>query len=109
MPWEQRGKRRYYYRAVRIAGRPRRTYVGTGIVAEMAAAADQQRRLQRQRQREEWEAAVAEINQTTGPIAELNEDLELLTRAAFLTAGFHQHVRGQWRRRRHAKHAPEAE
>ena len=47
MPWEQRGDRRYYYRTERRLGRAARRYVGSGDVAELAAAADELHRLER--------------------------------------------------------------
>ena len=36
MPWD----RGYYYRAVRVDGRPRRVYVGGGMFAHLVADAD---------------------------------------------------------------------
>ena len=47
MVWEQVGSRRYYYRSQWVKGRSVRRYVGTGLVAELAAAADELRKLKR--------------------------------------------------------------
>lgn len=56
MPWEQRGKNRYYYRREMIDGKVVRTYFGRGPAAEQAAAEDAAKRaifeLERQRRRQ---------------------------------------------------------
>ena len=48
MGWQQRGEKRYYYRSVWQDGRSVCTYLGAGDVAELAAAADALRRVQRE-------------------------------------------------------------
>lgn len=99
MGWEKRGEREYFYRKVRIGGRVRSEYIGTGetatLIAKYAAILREQRGL------EAWEhnrqrAEQAEID---GQIAELQEIVSLLTKAVLLTEGYHTHKR-QWRRRR---------
>jgi len=99
MPWLQQGNKRYYYRSVRVNGRPRSVYVGTGKVGEIAAAADQLRRTRREHLKDEQQQILA----NAASAAELNGQLEALTRAALIAAGFHQHARCQWRRRHHAQ------
>jgi hypothetical protein len=47
MPWEQRGRRRYYYRYQETQGCRSRVYVGTGAVGERAAGEDQERCVRR--------------------------------------------------------------
>jgi len=101
MPWRTRGNKRYYYRSVRTTEGPRSVYVGTGPAAVAIAAADELHRLERQKQDEKLAATRAEISQMLGPVIELNENMELLTRAALLAAGFYHHSRSEWRRRRH--------
>src|SRR2546429_145616 len=53
--WDPRGAG-YYYRHVRVGGRPRRVYLGTGPAAERAAAEDDRRRAERLAQRQAREA-----------------------------------------------------
>jgi hypothetical protein len=104
--WEtRRGRGRYYTRSRRAGGRIVRQYVGTGPVAELAAAADALRREGRraraaalQAERARWEAARAALRRFAA-------GADLLTRAALLAAGYHQHDRGAWRRRRD-RHPP---
>jgi hypothetical protein len=93
MSWEVRGGRRRYTRSRRVAGRVIREYVGTGPHAEEAAAADDARRRQQLADRAAREALDADA-------AELDALAELFAYAALLVAGYHQHGRGQWRKRR---------
>src|SRR5262245_55787564 len=100
MGWEVRGTRRYYTRSRKVGGRVVREYVGTGPVAEVAAAADALRQAQRRAEREarlaeraRWEAALA-------PLEGLCLASDLLARAALTAAGYHRHDRGEWRRKR---------
>jgi hypothetical protein len=96
MAWEARGGSRYYYRVVRDGGRVRRLYLGNGPVAELAARDVELRRAERQaRARSQTRLEAAEAASR-----ELAELADLLARAALVTAGFHRHDRGAWRRRR---------
>jgi hypothetical protein len=47
MGWEQRRGRSYYYRKVRVRGRVRSKYVGSGIVAQLCAGDDEDKRRDR--------------------------------------------------------------
>jgi hypothetical protein len=102
MPWIARGQRRYYYRGRRCqrSGSCRLEYVGTGARAELAAALDRHRREMREKVRMErtaWRDAGAELKR-------LIAASDLLLRACLLGAGFRQHDRGAWRRRRNEPH-----
>ena len=96
--WDTRGNKRYFYRHVRIGGRPRRQYAGAGPAAELAAAVDELRRLERAVEAREWQAEEARLREAEAPLLELCGVTETLIRAALLAAGFHQHDRGVWRR-----------
>ena len=99
MGWEtRRGRGRYYTRSRREGGRVVREYVGTGPIAELAAQADalhrQLRAVERaQRQAVRMLAAPPELQRLDRLVMELY-------RASLLVAGYHQHARGAWRRRR---------
>lgn len=91
----------YYYRSRRRGRRVDRDYLGRGPEASLAAALVEERQRQRQAKRQQrveaqqvWEAASA-------PLEELLQEVDLLVRAVLLINGWHQHARGQWRRRRH--------
>jgi hypothetical protein len=77
-----------------------RQYLGRGEVGELAAAADACRRAQRQIQAEHQRAARARWQAADQLLRELDSGVDLLTRAALLGAGYRQHARGHWRRRR---------
>jgi hypothetical protein len=64
----------------------RRQYVGTGSAAERAAL-------------DAGRAAVVHLDAADAPLAALLEAADLVARAALTAGGFHQHNRGEWRRR----------
>lgn len=102
MAWETRnGRGRYYTRSKRIGGRVVREYIGTGAIADLAAALDAEERAEREEARAALRAEHAEAREVT----EVLSDLEAVTRHAVFNVlhaeGFHRHKR-QWRRRRAA-------
>lgn len=97
MGWE-RG--RYYTRSRREAGRVVREYVGAGPVGALAADLDALGRADRARERQAERALKAELAAGDAPLAELDAAADLLARAALLVAGYRQHNRGEWRKRR---------
>ena len=100
MPWQQQGNKRYYYRSLRLGGRPVRRYVGGGQAAELAAAADDLCRLTRAIHARERRAEQERLAAAAAPLLGLCNVTDDLARAALLAAGFHQHDRGAWRRKR---------
>src|SRR3954451_12756394 len=102
MGWEtRRGSGRYYTRSRKVNGRIIREYVGTGLVAELAAQQDAEVRAQRLSERERVQHEAAQWVSATLPLTELSRLLDGLTVAALIAAGYHQHHRGAWRKRRH--------
>jgi hypothetical protein len=101
MPWQQIGRRRYYYRS-EWAGRPVRRYIGTGPVAELAAAADDLRKLKRAIATREREAKQARWQAALGPLLDLCSGTSLLIKATLLGAGYYQHSRSSLRKKQHA-------
>ncbi len=101
MAWEKRRRnRRYYYTTRWIDGAARKFYIGKGFAGELAA----ERVLRRQRdhaaERERLRAEKAAHDRLSRLLDELDRTAGLLARASLLVAGFHQHDRGSWRRRR---------
>ena len=103
MALETRGKggRSYYYRKRKLDdGRVVSEYVGSGPLATFAASRAEDDR------RERAVAATterAERDRMRADEAELDGFCTLadaLARAALLNAGYHQHHRGEWRKRR---------
>src|ERR1017187_850093 len=102
MSWEQRRGRSYFYRKVRVGGRVRSKYVGSGIVGQLCAADDEDKRRNRQAKRAAERAtrhAEAEIDRH---LAEVELALAGMTYATLSAAGYHQH-KGQWRKKRDRK------
>src|SRR5215831_66151 len=99
MAWQQVGLRRYYYRSEWVSGRPVRRYVGTGPVAELAAAADDLRKLKRVIAAREQKAEQARWQAALGPLRELCSGTGLLVKATLLCAGYSQHARSSWRKK----------
>jgi hypothetical protein len=97
MGWD-RG--RYYTRSTKINGRVLREYIGTGRVAELVAQMDAIKRAQREAERQARRAEQAEVEALDAGLNGQNDLADLLARAALLAAGFHQHKRGEWRKRR---------
>lgn len=99
MGWD---KGRYYTRSRKVNGRVVREYIGTGEVAELAAQSDAIDRADREAERQARRAEKAELDALDASVKELDELADLLARAALLAAGYRQHKRGEWRRRRRA-------
>lgn len=90
----------YYYQSVRIGGRVVKRYVGNGPEAERLAREVEGRRLQQLVQKQ---ILNHERNLLTGPktsLVQLNRLVHLLAQATLLQAGYHNHHRGTWRKRR---------
>jgi hypothetical protein len=97
-------ERGYYYRVRRENGRVVREYVGSGVVAEMAARLDMlEREKGREKRRLDAEALrneKATLDALDANLEALIESTDLLAHAALVAAGYHQHKRGEWRKRR---------
>jgi hypothetical protein len=110
MGWEVHGRCRFYTRSRKVAGRVVREYVGTGAVAELAAAADALRRADRRAAMEARRAEEAGWREALAPLLELSRVVDVVVRAALLSGGFHRHAR-TWRKKRNVNsddNAPEA-
>jgi len=105
MAWEtRRGRGRYYTRSRKVNGRIIREYVGTGFVAELTAQHDAEARAQRLAERERLQHEATRWASATAPLMQVSQLLDGLTAAALFAAGYHQHHRGAWRKRRHGTH-----
>ena len=94
------GRGTYYTRSRRRDGRIIREYLGSGKAARLAAREDAAQRQKRAaavaaRRQEELEADLLDAQ-----IAEACRRIDIVVRAALIAAGFYQHNRGEWRKRR---------
>lgn len=97
MSWDKRG---YYYRARKENGRVVREYIGTGEVARLCALKDTIDRQEREAERDRQRAIRAEMDALDEAVERFEELTDQLTRVTLQAAGFRQHKRGEWRKRR---------
>lgn len=99
MGWECRGRCRYYTRSKRAGDRIVREYVGTGPAAERAALEDARRRTLRAQEALDRQAVAVRWDALEAKLKSFEQGLHLLTKAVLLAEGYHQHHRGEWRKR----------
>ena|SRR5258708_5163137 len=105
MGWEkrERSSNRYYYRSRRLPdGRVVKTYHGTGHRGAVAADDDRRKRAEQSLVHQRHSALLDHIQHVAAPLMELCEACDVITEAALLAAGYHNH-RGEWRRKRHGR------
>ena len=100
-PWERRERGGFYYtRSRKVNGRVIREYVGGGVLGEIAALEDEYERRCREEQAAFWKEERERLEVLVGPVDELCEAAQVIARAALIASGYHQHNRGEWRKRR---------
>ncbi len=97
MGWE-RG--RYYTRSRREGGRVVREYVGAGPAAALIARFDEMERDRREGERIAARLEREMMDALDAPLVALDDLANLVACAALLAAGYRQHHRGEWRKRR---------
>lgn len=103
-PWEKRKRGGLYYtRSRKINGQVIREYIGGGDAGELAAQMDALRRHQREEEERTWRKERERMDSLETPVKELCEVSELLTNVVLLLAGYRQHNRGDWRKKRGTK------
>lgn len=101
MAWEKRRRGgRYYTRSRKVGGRVIREYVGTGLKGEMASALDAKTRMVKRRRAAVWTAQRTRVEACETRTDAFERAVMLLARTALVLAGYHQHHRGEWRRKR---------
>ena len=100
MAWEHRGDRTYYYRSRKVAGRVVKEYIGAGPTAALIAAHDEAERERRIEQREQAREDARRLAELAAQYETASRAADALTAAALLAAGYRQHARGTWRKRR---------
>lgn len=100
-PWERRERGGLYYtRSKKVNGEVVREYVGGGVLGELAARMDSLERRQREEEAAAWKEEREQMEALDGLTEELYEAAEVLAKAALVASGYHQHKRGEWRKRR---------
>src|SRR5215217_2321675 len=101
MAWERRKRGgAYYTRSRKVAGQVVREYIGGGVRGEIAARMDAKERQRRKEEAAAWREERERLEELAGLVDDFCEAIETVARATLLAAGFRQHNRGEWRRRR---------
>lgn len=107
MGLEQRKGSTYYTRSVRVNGKVKREYLGSGAWALFAFEIEQaerlEERLRKMQERQQWQQeqdAVAALGHTVEAVC---EEAGAAFRMVMEAAGYHRHERGEWRKRRQDK------
>jgi hypothetical protein len=95
-----RNGRPYLYRSVRKGGRVTSEYQASGESALLIAAADRFDRIDEKEERERERQERREADEVERALDDLTEWGLTLARNALIAAGYHQHHRGEWRRKR---------
>jgi hypothetical protein len=96
----RRGTKLYWYTSQRVGRKVLRFYGGSGEAALEAARIKQECRRLLQAARQAAIQAEQRYLEATAPLVELTRVLELVTKATLTRAGYHQHSRGPWRKKR---------
>ena len=99
-----RNGRPYLYRSVRRGGRVTSEYMGSGIDAQLIAALEADEEQWKGFDREKARNERKEADDLERALDELVERARDLARDALTAAGYHQHKRGEWRKRRVSRH-----
>jgi hypothetical protein len=100
-PWERRERGGLYYtRSRKEDGKVVREYLGGGVLGELAARLDSERRRKRQEEEASRREERERLDALSAPVEELYEAAEVIARAALLASGYRRHNRGEWRKTR---------
>src|SRR5690349_14508961 len=105
MGWEYRKGKPYYYRKQRHGNKVVSTYCGSADsdIAKLWSSIDQLDRERRQQEATERQIERSEFQTLAAPppeLAELLTETRRQTAEALTAVGYHQHKRGEWRKRR---------
>lgn len=94
----------YYSRSKRVSGRVKTMYVGCGEDAIAAFLKDQQEqfsaRLAKQQEQAHWQKEREAVNTLGEAVDAVCDETAAAFRTVMESAGYHQHARGQWRKKR---------
>src|SRR5262245_32661863 len=97
MGWD---KGRYYTQSKKINGRVVRVYVGAGRAGESVARMDALMRAERDAGRIARKVEQEEHDAIEADVRSVVDLGGLAAKAALMAAGYHQHKRGEWRKRK---------
>jgi hypothetical protein len=99
MALEDRNGRSYYYRKHRIGDRVISEYCGSGLLAELYAEADEQKRRETELERRTWREERESVLEIDRQVNQTMDTCRTLADMLLLASGYHTH-KGTWRRKR---------
>ena len=104
MGLEYRNGHCYYTRSCRVNGQVRREHISSGSMALLDAGFDEADRMEalraRQKAQVQWQAEREAAKALDAAVDTVCDSAAVMFRAAMEAAGFHQHSRGEWRKKR---------
>ena len=101
MSWEQRQNGGWYYtRSRKVNGRIVREYVGGGLVGQLSAELDDEERAQREETRRQRQSEREMLDELEQMASSCLDTVRGQVKSELTAAGYHQHKRGEWRRKR---------
>jgi hypothetical protein len=96
--WDKNG--RYYTRSKKVNGRVEREYIGAGRPGALIAQLDELEREKRLDDACAWREKKTELENLDSNLDKLANLTNFIARAVLAAAGYYQHNRGEWRKRR---------
>lgn len=94
----------YYTRSYRVNGRVRREHISSGSMALLDAGFDEVERMEalqaKRKAQMQWQEERKAAEALDAIVDSVSDNAVAMFRAAMEAAGFHQHSRGQWRKKR---------
>lgn len=94
----------YYTRSYRVNGRVRREHISSGDMALLDAGFDEVERMEalqaRRKAQMQWQEEREAAEALDAIVDSVSDKAAAMFRAAMEAAGFHQHSRGEWRKKR---------
>jgi hypothetical protein len=109
MAWAHRTSGCYYYRSVRRGSRVTKTYLGTGLLGELAEIFDTEERAERQAKAEAWQQARQDMEAIDAEISAWWDTTNIILDAFLIVQGYYRHDRGAWRKRTRRGPAPQTD
>lgn len=93
----------YYTRSRRVNGKVQREYVSSGSMALVDAGFDEAERIEaweaKRQEQERWQEEQEDAKALDVAVGLICNSAAAMFRAAMEEAGFHQHSRGEWRKK----------
>ena len=100
MGFERRRNGEYLYTKERIGDRVISRYMGSGDLALMFALLDDERKEERREKAAVEQRSIDELRAMNDEVSKFCREVDQVLAAVLEAAGYHNHKRGEWRKRR---------